>query len=318
MDLSFSQRNKILSDKKELQVNSMDSDLKNAIWNILLRSCFHDDLPEPHKFFRKLWDQHFKLPIDEIPSLSKPTIRIIKQRYMEMKYNQVYDFLEFIRAYLLVIQNDARAHQSSPRIIYPGSTTSIPLAYLDNTTNNPLHLWDILDICEKNLNNVFEREFCGYRIIGGCITPITSKHETEAIETATKTPLSTVNEHIQTAHKHLSDRNSPDYRNSIKESISAVESICKNIADDPNTTMSKALKKIEEKEKIEMHSDMKEAFKKLYHYTSDSGGIRHALVDQKTQPSFDDAKFMLVSCSAFINYLVSKSAKSGIELNINS
>ena len=306
MDLSFSQRNKILPDKKELQVSSMDSDLKNAIWNILLRSCFHDEFPEPHKFFRKLWDQHFKLPIDEISSFSKPTIRIIKQRYMKMKYNQVYDFLEFIHACLLVIQNYAIEHQSGPRVTYIGSTTS-----------DPLSIWSILDDYEKNLNNVFEREFCGYRIVGGCITPITSKHETETIETATKTPLSTVNKHIQTAHKHLSDRDSPDYRNSIKESISAVESICKNIADDPNTTMSKALKKIEEKEKIEMHPDMKEAFKKLYHYTSDSGGIRHALVDQKTQPSFDDAKFMLVSCSAFINYLVSKAAKSRIELNIN-
>lgn len=305
MDLSFSQRNKILPDKKELQMNSMDSDLKNTIWNILLRSCFHDQFPEPRKFFRKLWGQHFKLPIDEIPPRYNSAIQIIKKRYMKMEYNQVYDFLEFIRSYLLVIQNDAIERQSGPRITR------------GNTTSEPLYIWSILDDYEKNLNNIFEREFCGYRIVGGYITPITSKHETEAIETATKTPLSTVNKHIQTAHKHLSDRDNPDYRNSIKESISAVESICKNIADDPDTTMSKALEKIEEKEKIEMHSDMKEAFKKLYHYTSDSGGIRHALMEQKTQPSFDDAKFMLVSCSAFINYLVSKATKSGIELDIN-
>ena len=306
MDLSFSQRNKILPDKKKLQVNSMDSDLKNAIWNILLRSCFHRKFPETHKFFRELWDLHFKLPIDEIPLRSDLTIRIIKKRYMEMKYSQVYDFLEFIQSYLLTIQNDAVAHSPRIRVINNGDRTS-----------DPLNIWSVLDNYEKNLNNIFEREFCGYRLVGGCITPITSEHEMEAIETSTKTPLLTVNKHIQTAHKHLSDRNSPDYRNSIKESISAVESICKNIAGDPDTTMSKALKKIEEKEKIEMHPDMKEAFKKLYHYTSDSGGIRHALMDQKTQPSFDDAKFMLVSCSAFINYLVSKIAKSRIDLNIN-
>ena len=306
MDLSFSQRNKILPDKKKLQMNSMDSDLKNAIWNILLRSCFHDKFPETHKFFRKLWDLHFKLPIDEIPLLPDSTIRIIKKRYMEMKYNQVYDFLEFIRPYLLAIQNDAATHRPRRHVINNGGLAS-----------DPLDIWSILDDYEKNLNNIFEREFCGYRLVGGCVTPITSEHEMEAIEVATKTSLSTVNKHIQTALKRLSDRDSPDYRNSIKESISAVESICKNIADDPGTTMSKALKKIEEKEKIEMHPDMKEAFKKLYHYTSDSGGIRHALMDQKTQPSFDDAKFMLVSCSAFINYLVSKAAKSGINLNIN-
>ena len=187
-----------------------------------------------------------------------------------------------------------------------------------NKTSGPFDIWHILDNYEQDLNNIFEREFCGYRLVGGYITPITSEHEMEAIEAATKTPLSTINKHIQTAHKHLSDRDNPDYRNSIKESISAVESICKKIVNDPDTTMSKALKKIEEREKIEIHPDMKEAFKKLYHYTSDSGGIRHALTDQKIQPNFDDAKFMLVSCSAFINYLVSKAAKSRINLNITS
>jgi len=44
----------------------------------------------------------------------------------------------------------------------------------------------------------------------------------------------------------------------------------------------------------------------LYGYTSDSGGIRHALSDEDVTPTFEDAKFMLVSCSAFINYLKAK------------
>ena len=30
---------------------------------------------------------------------------------------------------------------------------------------------------------------------------------------------------------------------------------------------------------------------------------------------YDDAKFILVSCSAFINYLIAKSAEAGIEIN---
>ncbi|MGQ9708742.1 MAG: AbiJ-NTD4 domain-containing protein, partial [bacterium] len=30
--------------------------------------------------------------------------------------------------------------------------------------------------------------------------------------------------------------------------------------------------------------------------------------------SFEDAKFMLVSCSAFINYLITKAAKAGIKI----
>ena len=82
----------------------------------------------------------------------------------------------------------------------------------------------------------------------------------------------------------------------------------------PRQLWEKALNVIETKEKIQINSDMKEAFKKLYNYTSDSNGIRHSLTDQNRQPNFDDAKFMLVSCSAFVNYLVSKANKARISL----
>jgi hypothetical protein len=47
----------------------------------------------------------------------------------------------------------------------------------------------------------------------------------------------------------------------------------------------------------------------LYGYTSDTHGIRHALKDD-SQPNAEDAKFMLVSCSAFVNYLVEKAQKN--------
>ena len=59
---------------------------------------------------------------------------------------------------------------------------------------------------------------------------------------------------------------------------------------------------------------MNEAFQKMYGYTNDAGGIRHSLMDGKLVPDFNDAKYMLVLCSAFINYLTSKSAKAGINL----
>jgi len=40
----------------------------------------------------------------------------------------------------------------------------------------------------------------------------------------------------------------------------------------------------------------------MYGYTSDADGIRHKLLDEATI-DFEDAKFMLVSCSAFVNLL---------------
>ena len=104
----------------------------------------------------------------------------------------------------------------------------------------------------------------------------------------------------------LTDRKSPDYRNSIKESISAVESISKIISGDTKADLTKALKLIEDK--VYIHPALKMGFTKIYGYTSDEGGIRHAILEEK-DISFADAKYMLVSCSAFISYLIEKANK---------
>jgi len=53
---------------------------------------------------------------------------------------------------------------------------------------------------------------------------------------------------------------------------------------------------------------MESAFSSLYGYTSDENGIRHGGIDFKSVPS-EDAKYMLISCSAFVNYLIEKWSK---------
>ncbi|KKL64859.1 hypothetical protein LCGC14_2160790, partial [marine sediment metagenome] len=116
--------------------------------------------------------------------------------------------------------------------------------------------------------------------------------------------------HINDALKFLSDRKEPNYRNSVKESISAVESICQIITQNKNVTLGKALKRIEDH--IKIHGALKNAFSQLYGYTSSEGGIRHALLDE-SNIDFEDAKFMLISCSAFINYLKVKISKANLK-----
>ncbi len=115
--------------------------------------------------------------------------------------------------------------------------------------------------------------------------------------------------HINTALAKLSDRKQPDYRNSIKESISAVEPIAKMISGNSKTELPTALKII--RDKIGLHPALEKGFNSIYGYTSDGDGIRHALTEESTC-DFEDAKYMLVSCSAFINYLIMKSQKAGI------
>jgi hypothetical protein len=50
---------------------------------------------------------------------------------------------------------------------------------------------------------------------------------------------------------------------------------------------------------------MKNAFLNLYGYTSDANGIRHAMMDEPNLTA-DDAKFFLLVCTSFINYLKTK------------
>jgi hypothetical protein len=58
---------------------------------------------------------------------------------------------------------------------------------------------------------------------------------------------------------------------------------------------------------------MKSGFGSLYGYTSDSQGIRHALLD-KDAPDVDeaDALFMIGACAAFVSYLVNKGRAAGL------
>ncbi|NHZ86014.1 MAG: hypothetical protein GWP19_09050 [Planctomycetia bacterium] len=165
---------------------------------------------------------------------------------------------------------------------------------------------------ENNLNQVFLDDNSAYRIVNYVIVEITSKEEIIEIQEALETGFEGVKIHLSQAISILSNRDKPDYRNVIKESISAVESICQVITGDKKATLGKALNKIEKDYKI--HNDLKDGFKKIYWYTSDSDGIRHSLTEEPKNLTLTDAKFMLIACSAFVNYLIGKISELGIEI----
>ncbi len=151
------------------------------------------------------------------------------------------------------------------------------------------------------------------------LDPTRSTLQTQSVDDRLRTALwnAAVSTYVEldyeTALDHLADRESPDYRNSIKESISAVESLCKLIAGDKKATLSNALDTLEQRRGVDLHKALRNAFCALYGYTSDASGIRHALLDE---PDLDieDATFMLVTRSAFVNYVLQKATKAGIDL----
>lgn|GEM_PF-79401 len=168
---------------------------------------------------------------------------------------------------------------------------------------NEKSLYDVVNSC-------FEREYVGYRFVDGIIVPISDNNEIGAINDALNTEYESVYQHISKANKLLADRKNPDYENSIKESISAVEAICVIItgAKGGKATLGNMLNELEDNGVV-IHGALKDAFSKLYGYTSNANGIRHAGNIDGPSSTFEEAKFMLVTCCAFINYLKSLSSK---------
>jgi len=285
---SFSRRKGIKPVKSIMQVDSMDDELRNSLWNSLIEFYIHfrtsgfvnDFIPESsitELLFKKMWFSYFKKPID---NLGKPWLKSYnetRQYFFKCYWWEVYDFIEFCA---------------------------------NNSDDDEVNL-KFMESC----NSILKRELSAYRFVGGKIAQITSEEEISEIEEALDIPdsLKSIKIHIKTSLDLLTDRTSPDYRNSVKESISAVEAICKLIVNDSKATLGQAIGTIDKEKKLKMHPSLGLAFKNIYSYTNDSDGIRHALKDEPNL-DFEDAKFMLVSCSGFINYLLVKSSKAGIKL----
>ncbi|ORE89449.1 site-specific recombinase, resolvase family protein [Oceanococcus atlanticus] len=156
------------------------------------------------------------------------------------------------------------------------------------------------------INQVLERELAGFRLINRQFVPITDELEKEAIEAALAPgPFEAARTHFRQALNLLADRENPDFRNSIKESISAVESVACELSGKPKATLGDALKVLEKEGQL--HSALKSGFSSIYGYTSDADGIRHKL-QEETKVDANDAKYFLVACTAFVNYLKSKHA----------
>lgn len=183
---------------------------------------------------------------------------------------------------------------------------SIKYLYMHIEKSENQYLYNAVEALINRLNYEFKRLNFAYRIINKEIAEITSKEEIVAIEEALNSSKNNIRIHLNKALELYAQKPTGDHRNSIKESISAVEAFCREKTGED--TLGKALNKLESNSII-MPKLLKIAFDKLYAYTNQPDtGIRHALMDDEGPyvPQAEEALFMLVSCSAFINYLNKK------------
>ena len=159
-----------------------------------------------------------------------------------------------------------------------------------------------------DLNGQFERLKFGYTIVADQIIERISDTEIDSVETAISKSNSAVSEHFKRALELYSQRPEGDYPNSIKESISAVECACRERTGAKN--LGEALNAFEKK-RVQIHPRLKAAFEQMYAYTNQPNtGIRHAMMDTtgSYSPGSEEALYFLVTCSAFVNYLHTKTS----------
>lgn len=104
------------------------------------------------------------------------------------------------------------------------------------------------------------------------------------------------------------------WHESVRESITAVESAAVRLAPE-HKTLGKALNELERRGHLK--GGLKAAFSKLYGYTNDEEGIRHALVfEGAAKVDETDALFMLGACASFVSYLLARSTEGEADISV--
>lgn len=297
--LSFSQRNGIESVEQLLQREFVSERVRTQVWNFFYTNTFKDRDISVYVFLGEYWRGFLCKPVDE-ELYYEDLIQNVRRFVFNSEWNKFFDFMEFVLSYNKTSLFSKNLTQSELREILKGKAIKEPVKNIISDTSPT---YDNSLVFAFFMNEILEKENSAYRIIGGLVTDIISPIEIEEIQNALdNNPYKPCRDHLQRALELMSDRENPKYKNSIHESISAVESLAKILLKDESATLGKAIKKLDDLKKL--HPCQKEAFDKLYGWVSDDG-IRHGKgLKEHSELTSADARYMLIVCSAFVNYLI--------------
>jgi AbiJ-like protein len=257
-----------------VQTDEVNERLRNAIWNVIDALIPDED---EEVAVHAVVVEVFAVPVQTINS-NVPKVWLLKQ-YQTLEWPRIYDLLEYVvGAASIWSRNRVRIDRA------------IALA-----------------------NAALQREHSGFRFIAGELTrnihPVEAAAVEEARDRAATSGFDGVRQNIDQALALFGKRPEPDFRNAIKEAMSAVEGAVKLIQGQKTGGLAAALDALSER--VEIHGALKAGLKQLYGFTSDADGIRHPILDA---PKVDegDARFMIVACSAAVNWLISKADAAGL------
>lgn len=212
--------------------------------------------------------QNFRgLPLDELDTRIESVVRTYKPIFMDVPFHKIFDLLLLIMRHPKCPQNFV----DSVALIFERSR----LAYV---------------IDKKHPMTIFP-----------AATDEEGKAVLQAVTELSNAGLTGAASHLRQASDCIGRG---DFPGAVRESIHAVESTARQIDPDART-LEPALRSLERARAL--HPALKQAFSKLYGYTSDEQGIRHALIENRqSNVGQDEAVFMFGACASFSSYLARK------------
>ena len=273
-NLTFSQAQGYEALPEPLALGQLSNEARIKLWDLLVFSAWHrfenrwrwNSSYRWEEIFRAVHRNFLMRPLDEFPQHNDRLVALYRKAILhQLPLNRVFDLFQMIMR-----------HQYCP----PTFTRSVA--------------------------EIFERCRLAYVVDTQkpvTILPATTRQEGEAIIGALKefreAGLQGAETHLRKAAALISGS---DWPGAVRESIHAVESVARQLDPDASKKLGPALASLEKSGHL--HPALKEAFSKLYGYTSDEEGIRHPLIDKATSPAGqDEAVFMLGACASFASYL---------------
>ena len=284
--LTFSQRHGYESIPEQMRLEELSDDLRREIWNEARRLFFlmRKSSPLGTYYFEDKAARIIERIIGGLENISEDSVntdydnvlKLFKLRIFNYPFNEVLDLVE------LIIRESPKLEIEENRF-------------------------------GTEIRRSFEKYAAAYWLDMSSFPHRFLPRSTKMQGDATRSALAAIHDegmkgaetHLRQAADHISAR---QFADSITDSIHAVESVTRML--DPKAkTLGEALNSLERSGLLK-HPALKEAFSKLYGYTSDEQGIRHALLDKGSPDvDLDEAMFMFGACASFAAYLVNKHRK---------
>ena len=278
--LTFSQAQGLEPLPRPLALGELPQMARNRLWDVFYRATEEHSDTSPgspylvvygpwKEVLRDLYVKFFNEPTDGF-SRFLDNIRDQYKDFMlgKTQYNKVFDLIQFIMR-----------HPGCPPDFTSGIMAAFEecsMAYVVDTNDPPT------------------------------IFPAATPEEGEAIlkarEDLRTAALHAANGHLQRAAELM---NGGKWRESAHESISAVESVGLSLGV-RGSTLAAVLKRLRSNPAWRIHPAFLAALDKLYAYTSDEQGVRHAAVDDQEHVGREEAQFMMGVCAASCSYLLGK------------